>query len=120
MAWSSKTTSTKSSVSSTEQYSNLITLNPGESAHVQVDANPPASPSDDMTVKIYATLDTSSPAYDDVPLYEFDIDKDTSDPVAASIIVSNVVGFRVGVAAAGASTTYTSVAIASKKNGISI
>ncbi len=121
MAWGSKTDSTKSSVTSTEQATGLLTLNPGELMHVQIDADPPASPTDDLTVNVYGTLDAASPVYDATPIFSFDIDKDAhASDNAASFILSGLYGFKIGVQAAGASTTYTEVKISYRKDGVSI
>jgi len=117
MGWGSETTENKTSVTSTEQFSANITLNPGELAHIEVDANPAASPSYDLVVSVYGSLDQTN--YDDTPLYSFTIDKDT-DPNQVGFVVSGLYSFRVGVKVNGASSTYTGVDINWRKDGVNL
>ena len=56
------------SVSTAELFSDAITLNPGESAHVQVEADFPTTPTDDLEVRLYGTLDDTSENWDDTPI----------------------------------------------------
>jgi hypothetical protein len=68
MAWGSDTAATQLSSITTEQFFNQVpTLNPRETAHVQVSVDFPSSPTDHLLVAVYTTLDeprrsgTSSP-----------------------------------------------------------
>jgi hypothetical protein len=117
MGWTTETTENKTSVNSSEQFSANITLNPGELAHVEVDANPAASPSFDLIVSVYGSLDQTN--YDDTPLFSFMIDKDT-DQNQAAFVVSGVYSFKVGVKVNGASSTYTGVDINWRKDGVNL
>ena len=91
MAWGSKTQiATSLSVSTAELFSDAFTLDPGESAHVQVEADFPSTPTDDLEVRLYGTLDDSSENWDDTPFqYLGTLDKGT-DPNAFSCIVSGI------------------------------
>lgn len=106
MAWGSKSQiATSSSVAGTELFSSAVTLNPGELAHCEVEANFPATPSDDLLVRVYGTLDATSESWDETPIYEFAIDKDLADPNKASFIVSGLYKFRLGFIRDGTSDT---------------
>lgn len=120
MAWGSKTASTQlTSVTNTEQYfSQTPTLNPGEEVHVEIIANPPATPVDDLEVRVYTTLDASTEDWDDTAFMSFVIDNGI-DPNKRSFIVSGVYKFRVGVQSSGATDSYT-VDMNHRVNGISI
>lgn len=125
MAWGTKTSATQiTSIVGTEQFfsfggSQLITLNPGESAHVQVSATWPGSPVDDLIVSVYATEDTSSPTYDLTPYQQFRLSRSPS-PNVASFVVSDVRAFRIGVVRSGSTTTITSADCSYIKNGLSL
>lgn len=124
MAWSSKTSATQLASITTEQFfsfggSTLVTLNPGESAHVQVDVDFPTTPVDDAIVSVYATTDASTPNYDDTPYQQFRVSR-LIDPNAASFIVSDVYGFRIGIARSGSTNTITTADCAYRKNGLSL
>jgi len=123
MAWGSKSNilsqSGSSVVSSTEEYTTAVSLNPGEVAHVEVDAdNKSASPTDDLEVKLYANMTDSSADWDDLPIWS-----QTVEGVAAaqklSFVVANLYQFRVGVAATGGTDNYN-VVINYRKDGVSL
>ena len=119
MAWGSKTQiATSSSADSTEIFSGAVTLNPGELAHVEVEANPPATPVDNLLVRVYGTLDAATENWDDTPIYEFAVDS-SIDPNKASFIVSGLYKFRLGLIVDG--TTNTIVVDAwYRKDGVSL
>ena len=120
MAWGSKTTSTQLTSVTTEQFfSQTPTLNPGETTHVEVDADFPASPTDYLVVAVYGTLDDSSENWDDTPILEFEIDNAT-DPNKLSFLVSGVYKFRVGVRRSGSTDTITSADMAHRLDGVSL
>ena len=75
-----------------------------EGAHVIVDADFPASPTDDLIVQIHGSLDGSN--YDDTPLSSFQIDKGT-DPNQVSFIVKEVAHFKLYCKRSGSTDTIT-------------
>lgn len=109
MAWGNKTNATQlTAITTTEKFfSQTPTLNPGEVHHVEVEANPPATPTDNLKVSVYATLDVTSENWDDTPRLVFLIDKGT-DPNKVSFIISGIYKYRVGVVVDGATDTYVS------------
>lgn len=120
MAWGSDIASTQLTSITTEQFfSQTPQLNPGESAHCQVDVNFPTTPTDNALVAVYATLDDSSENWDDTPLFEFSIDNGI-DPNAVSFVVSGVYKFRVGVRRDGTTDTIPSADMSHRVDGISI
>lgn len=105
MAWGNKNQiATSASVAGTELFSSAVTLTPGELAHCEVEANPPATPTDDLLVRVYGTLDAATENWDDTPIFEFAIDKDT-DPNKVSFIVSGLYKFRLGFIRDGTTDT---------------
>ena len=120
MSWGNKTQiATSLSAAATEVFSDAITLNPGESAHVQVVADFPETPTDDLEVRLYGTLDESSENWDDTPLqYLGTLDKGT-DPNAFSCIVSGIYKGRLGFKRSGATDTIT-VNAWIRKDGVSL
>ena len=120
MAWGSKTTSTQLTSITTEQFfSQTPTLNPGETAHVEVEYNPVASPTDNLVVSVYGTLDASAENWDDTPILEFEIDNGT-DPNKVGFLVSGVYKFRVGARRSGTTDTITSADMAHRLDGVSL
>lgn len=120
MAWTAKVNATQLTSITTEQFfSTLITLNPGEQAHVEVEANPVASPTDDLIVSVYATLDDASENWDDTAVFAFSIDN-AIDPNKASFIVAGLFKFRVGVKRSGTTDTITSADLSYRKDGVSL
>lgn len=118
MTWSGKTSATQLTSITTEQFfSTLVTLNPGESAHCQVDINPPATPTDYGVVSVYATLDDAAENWDDTPILAFQVDK-ALDPNAVSFLVSGVYKFRVGVKRSGTTDTITSADFSYRLDGV--
>ena len=75
-----------------------------EGAHLTVEADFPASPTDNLVVEVKASLDGTN--YDDTPLYSFEIDKDT-DPNQVSFIIKDVTHFKLYCYRAGGSQTIT-------------
>lgn len=119
MAWGGDTASTQlTSVTNTEQFfSQTPQLNPRETAHCQVDVDFVTTPTDDMVVSVYGTLDDTSENWDDVPLLQFVVDNGT-DPSAVSFLITGVYKFRVGVAASGATDTHTSADMSHRVDGV--
>jgi hypothetical protein len=86
-----------------------------EGAHVTVDADFPASPTDNLVVEVKTSLDGSN--YDDTPLYKFEIDK-TTDPNQVSFIIKDVAHFKLYCYRAGGTQTITVTAKCQRWNYI--
>jgi hypothetical protein len=84
-----------------------------EGAHVTVDADFPASPTNNLVVEVRASLDGTN--YDSTPLYKFEIDKGI-DPNQASFIVKDVAHFKLYCYRAGGTQTITVTAKCQKWN----
>ena len=120
MAWGSKTNATQlTSITTIQYFTTTPTLNPGETLHCEVEANPPVTPTDDLLVHVYGTLDASSENWDDTPLMSFRIDKDT-DPNKASFSISGLYKFRIGVVRDGSTDTYASADFSYRADGVSL
>lgn len=89
----------------TEEYSAAVDLETSgyEGAHVIVEVDFDATPTDDVKVKIYGSLDGTD--WDDVPIFEMTIDKGT-DPSQLSFIVRDVAQFRLGFQQTGATDSH--------------
>jgi len=120
MAWGSKTGSTQlTSVVDTEQFfSQTPQLNPGEVCHVEIEANPPATPVDDLLVAVYLTLDDATESWDETPYLSLRIEN-TPDPNKRSFIITDVYKFRVGVQSSGATDSWT-VDMNHRVDGVSV
>lgn len=117
MAWSSETTENKTNLTQTEQVSANIALNPGETAHVEVDANFIASPTDDILVRVYGSIDGTN--YDDSPVFGMRIDKDV-DPNQISFIVRGYKSFRIALLMNGGTDTTSDADINWILDGVSL
>lgn len=95
---------TDAGVGSTEVFTSDVDLetNGYEGAHVVVEADFPATPTDNLVVSVYASLDGVN--YDDTPLYAFEIDNGT-DPNQVSFVVRDVAHFRIGLKSSGTTDT---------------
>jgi hypothetical protein len=123
MSYGSLLTSTTLTSITTEQFfsvsgSQLIALEPGEWAAMQVEADFPVTPTDHLIVAIYPTIDGGT-TYANTPDREYIVDKGT-DPNRFPFIVSGYPGFRVGVRRSGATDTITSAILKLKKSGVSL
>ena len=119
MAWGSKSQIiTAASVTDTESFSSAVTLNPGESAVVEVEADFPSSPTDYLIASIYSTLDDTSENWDDTPILSWPL-INTLDPNKAAVVINDLYKFRIGVKASGSTDTIT-VDAWYRKNGISL
>lgn len=89
----------------TESLSSDVDLetNGYEGAHVIVEVNFDSTPTDDVDVKIYGSLDGTN--YDDTALNSQRIDKDT-DPNQVSFVVKDLAHFRLGVVQTGNTDTH--------------
>ena len=90
----------------TGSYSSDVDLetNGYEGAHVTVEGDFPASPTDDLEVYVQASLDGTD--YDDTALFSFVIDKDT-DPNQVSFRVRDVAHFRLYCKRSGSTDSIT-------------
>jgi hypothetical protein len=75
-----------------------------EGAHVVVDADFPASPTDNLIVEVRASLDGSN--YDDTALFSFKVDKGT-DPNQLSFVIKDVAHFKLYCKRDGSTDTIT-------------
>ena len=85
MAWGSDTAATQLTSITTEQFfDQVLTLNPRETAHVQVAVDFPGSPTDHAIVAVYTTLDDASEVWDLIPMMEFLIETPRTRTASAS------------------------------------
>lgn len=106
MAWGTRTQiATSLSVAGTELFSSDFTLNPGELAVVDILANFPASPTDNLTVSLYGTNDAAF-AGDELPLWQMQISNAT-DPSRIEVPVSGLYRVRFGFVRTGSTDTIT-------------
>ena len=75
-----------------------------EGAHVIVDADFPASPTDNLIVEVRASLDGAN--YDDTALFSFKLDKGT-DPNQVSFLIKDVAHFKLYCKRDGSTDTIT-------------
>jgi len=119
MAWSSKTSATQLTSITSEQFFNQTpTLNPRELIHCEVEANFPTTPTDNLLVSVYATLDASTENWDDTPIMQFEIDNGT-DPNKVSWTMMGIYKFRIGVPRTGATDTIDSADFSYRTDGVS-
>jgi hypothetical protein len=107
MAWGSKNTiESSTSVGGTEEFSSWVDLNPGETVHFQVSADFPASPTDNLEVRVYGTLDASSETSDDEAIQMMIIDN-SNDPGEKSISIWGYYKVRLGFVRDGTTDNIT-------------
>ncbi len=89
----------------TESYSSDVNLetNGYEGAHVTVEINYDSSPTDEVKIKLYGSLDGSN--YDDTPIWEMQGDKSV-DPQQLSFVIKDLAHFRIGVQQAGSTASH--------------
>jgi hypothetical protein len=120
MAWGSDTAATQLISITTEQFFNQVpTLNPRETAHVQVSVDFPSSPTDHLLVAVYTTLDDTSEVWGIIPMMEFLLEN-TTDPNRITFLVTAVYKFRVGVRRSGSTDTITSADLSYRKDGVNV
>jgi hypothetical protein len=121
MAWSAIQTATQlTSLVDTEQYFDLLIgpLNPGESAEVHIEGNPPASPTDDLQINLYGALEDTSENWDDTPFQSL-IVPNTPDPSKISFTVYGRYKVRVGAVVLVGSETWTAD-MEIRRDGVSV
>lgn len=120
MAWGAKTDVTQLTSITTEQFFDQVPVStPGELFHIEVEANFPASPTDNLIVALYGTLDDSSQNFDDTPFLEFEIAND-NDPNKASFLISGIYSFRIGVRRSGSTDTITSADMSFRRDNVNL
>lgn len=89
----------------TEEYSSDVDLETSghEGAHVRVEINFDATPTDNVVCNIYGSLDGTN--YDDTPIYSIELDQNT-DPNQISLVVKDVAHFRVGLVQTGSTDSH--------------
>ena len=89
----------------TEEYSADVDLetNGYEGAHVIVEINYDVSPTDEVKIKLYGSLDGTN--YDDTPIWEMQGDKST-DPQQLSFVVKDLAHFRLGFQQTGSTDSH--------------
>ena len=88
-----------------ESYSSDVDLetNGYEGAHVIVEIDYDASPTDQVKIKLYGSLDGSN--YDDTPVCQMQGDNGT-DPQQLSFVVKDLAHFRIGVQQTGSTDSH--------------
>jgi hypothetical protein len=89
----------------TESYSTDVDMetNGYEGAHVTVETDYDNSPTDEVKIKLYGSLDGSN--YDDTPILEMQGDKSV-DPQQLSFLVKDLAHFRIGVQQTGSTDSH--------------
>lgn len=119
MAWGSKTQiENAAAVEGTELFSDIVSLNPGESALIQVVGNSGGT-TDSLIISVYATLDDSSENWDTVAIFKFELDCTDGNDNDVSFIVSGLYRSRLGFVRNGSTDTITTDAW-ERKDGISL
>lgn len=104
--WGTETTIMNAIAVTTGSYSSDVDLETSgyDGAHITVDADFPASPTDNLEVYVQGSLDASN--YDDTALCSFVVDKGT-DPNQVSFIIKDVAHFRLYCKRSGSTDTIT-------------
>jgi len=89
----------------TEEYSSDVDMetNGYEGAHVTVEIDYDATPTDEVKIKLYGSLDGSN--YDDTPIWEMQADKGV-DPQQLSFIIKDLAHFRLGFQQTGSTDSH--------------
>lgn len=108
-SWGADTAATQLTSITTEQFFDQTPTAGAqhEFFHVQIDVDFPASPTDNLIVAVYGTLDDATENWDDTAFMEFEIDNGT-DPNAVSFNIAGLYRFRIGVRRSGTTDTITS------------
>jgi hypothetical protein len=120
VAWSGKTSATQLTDVTTEQFFDQTpTLTPGELLSVEIEADFPGSPTDNLLVKCYGTLDDSTESWDDLPFFQITINNGI-DPSKVSFAISGVYKFRIGVQRDGSTDTIPFVDMAFRADQVDL
>lgn len=89
----------------TEEFTSAVDMatNGYVGAHVVVDLNFDATPTDDMIINLYSSLDGST--WDDIPVSQVRIDN-ANDPGQISIKIDGLAQWRIGVVQTGSTDTH--------------
>ena len=89
----------------TESYSSDVDLetNGYEGAHVIVEINYDATPTDEVKIKLYGSLDGTN--YDDTPIWEIQGDNGVN-PQQLSFIIRDLAHFRIGLQQSGSTNSH--------------
>ena len=99
-------------------FSSAVVLQPGEQSVVQVEYDPPVTPTDDLVVAVQTTLDDSSENWDDEPYISFVV-PNSPDPCARTFIVAGVYKWRLVFYMTGATDTTGTVNAWERRDGVS-
>ena len=88
----------------TESYSSDVDMetNGYEGAHVTIEIDYDATPTDEVAIKLYGSLDGSN--YDDTPIWKMQGDKSV-DPQQLSFVVRDLAHFRIGAQQTGSANS---------------
>lgn len=101
-----------------DDVSSAVSLNPGEVAHVEVEYDPPTTPTDDLVVAVQTTLDGDSENWDDEPYLVFTI-PNTPDPCKRSFTISQVYRWRLVFYMTGSTDTTGTATAHYRTDGVS-
>ena len=89
----------------TESFSSDVDMETSgyEGAHLIVEMDYDATPTDEVIISIYGSLDGTN--YDDTPIWSMNGDK-TVDPQQLSFIIKDLAHFRIGVKQTGSTNTH--------------
>lgn len=89
----------------TESFSSAVDMvtNGYEGAHLIVEMDYDTSPTDEVKIKLYGSLDGSN--WDDTPIWEIQGDHDV-DPQQLSFMIKDLAYFRVGVQQTGSTDSH--------------
>jgi hypothetical protein len=89
----------------TESYSSDVDMetNGYEGAHVTVEIDYDATPTNEVKIKLYGSLDGSN--YDDTQIWEMQGDKSV-DPQQLSFVVRDLAHFRIGIQQTGSTDSH--------------
>jgi len=89
----------------TEEFSADVDMetNGYEGAHVTVEIDYDSTPTDEVKIKLYGSLDGTN--YDDTPIWEMKGDKGT-DPQQLSFVVKDLAHFRLGFQQTGSTDSH--------------
>ncbi len=117
MAWDTEQSETKSNLTTTEVFGTGRALAPGETAHVEIDCDFVATPTDDIIVNVYGSIDGTN--FDETPFMSFTIDR-AIDLNQVSFIVRGVKNFRIGLLMTGSTDTTSDATINVIRDGVNL
>lgn len=115
----SETSNADADYVATNHYSQWDTLNPGESAHLQIEAAF-GSTGNDMVFRIIGTLDATTENADNLPFVSGSLAFTASTTVRRSVMLTGPYKYRVEVRKAGTTAGSYTPNVYVRKNGISV